>query len=150
MSDIIVSCSDVSKRFRIPMSEHRSVRGRLLHPLQRTAYREFDALDHVSFEVAEGEFFGIVGRNGSGKSTMLKCLGGIYRADFGTIDVRGSLAPFIELGVGFNFELSGRDNVFLNGSLLGLSRRQLNERYDAIVEFAELQDFMDLKLANYS
>lgn len=150
MSIPIVSCEHVSKRFRIPMSEHRSVRGRLLHPLQRTSYREFDALNDVSFEVEEGEFFGIVGRNGSGKSTMLKCLGGIYRADTGSIDVRGSLAPFIELGVGFNFELSGRDNVFLNGSLLGLSRRQLQDRYDAIVEFAELRDFMDLKLANYS
>jgi ABC-type polysaccharide/polyol phosphate transport system ATPase subunit len=132
------------------MSEQRSVRGRLLHPMQRTHYREFDALDDVSFEIAEGEFFGIVGRNGSGKSTMLKTLAGIYMADSGTIDVRGSLAPFIELGVGFNFELSGRDNVFLNGALLGLSKKQLRERYDHIVKFAELEEFMELKLANFS
>lgn len=146
----VIDCSSVSKTFRIPVSEHHSLRGKVLHPLSRTQYREFKALEDVSFSVEEGEFFGIVGRNGSGKSTLLKILAGIYRADRGSIESRGSLAPFIELGVGFNFELSARDNVFLNGALLGLSKRQLLDRYDHIVEFAELEQFMELKLANFS
>lgn len=146
----VITCESVSKEFRIPVREHTSLRGRILHPFSGARYREFGALDDVSFSVQEGEFFGIVGRNGSGKSTMLKVLAGIYAADTGSIDIHGSLAPFIELGVGFNFELSGRDNVYLNGALLGLSKKQLNERYEHIVAFAELEEFMELKLANYS
>jgi ABC-type polysaccharide/polyol phosphate transport system ATPase subunit len=113
-------------------------------------FGDFLALDDVSLEVAEGEFFGIVGRNGSGKSTMLKCLAGIYNTDSGQIDVNGRLSPFLELGVGFNFDLSGRDNVIINAIMLGLTRKQALERFDAIVEFAELEEFIDLKLKNYS
>jgi ABC-type polysaccharide/polyol phosphate transport system ATPase subunit len=146
----VVSCEAVSKRFEVPMRAERTLRGRILHPFSRSTIRRFDALQDVSFAVEQGEFFGIIGRNGSGKSTMLKILAGIYTVDSGRVDVRGSLAPFIELGVGFNFELSGRDNVFLNGALLGLSKRDLQRRYESIVRFAELEDFMDLKLANYS
>ncbi len=108
------------------------------------------AVDDVTVDVGQGEFFGIVGRNGSGKSTLLKCLAGIYNADGGTIEVRGRLSPFIELGVGFNPDLIARDNVIINGIMLGLSRREALARFDDIVAFAELEEFMDLKLKNYS
>jgi ABC-type polysaccharide/polyol phosphate transport system ATPase subunit len=145
-----IECERVSKRFRIPLAQYSTLKGRLVRPFARTAFNEFDALNDVSFHVGHGEFFGIVGRNGSGKSTLLKLIAGIYHADTGTLRIDGDIAPFIELGVGFNDELSGRDNLFLNGALLGLSRTQLQKKYDTIVEFAELEDFMDLKLRNFS
>lgn len=112
--------------------------------------KDFTALNDINFEVKKGEFFGIVGRNGSGKSTLLKLMAGVYTPTKGTISVNGNLTPFIELGVGFNPELSGRDNVFLNGALLGFSRKQMEKMYDEIVHFAELKGFMDVKLKNYS
>lgn len=146
----LIQVEHLSKTFRLPRSHHNTLRGRVLHPLQRTTYEEFAALNDVSFSVERGEFYGIVGRNGCGKSTLLKILAGIYRPDSGSVVVNDSLAPFIELGVGFNMDLSGRENLFINGSLLGLSRKQLHQRYDAIVEFAELEQFMDLKLRNFS
>jgi ABC-type polysaccharide/polyol phosphate transport system ATPase subunit len=108
------------------------------------------ALDGVSFDIHQGEFFGIVGRNGSGKSTLLKLLASIYRADAGTIRLAGRLAPFIELGVGFNPELTARENVVLNGVMMGLTPKETRNRLDAVIEFAELRDFADLKLKNYS
>ena len=108
------------------------------------------ALEDVAFDIRPGEFFGIVGRNGSGKSTLLKCMAGIYEADRGSIQVDGRLAPFVELGVGFDAELTGRDNILVNGVMLGLTRRQVRERFDDIVAFAELQEFVDLQLKNYS
>lgn len=145
-----IQVDNVTKHFRIPHSPHATLRGRILHPLERTQWEEFTALRDVSFQVRRGEFFGIVGRNGSGKSTLLKSIAGIYRPDAGTIAAHGSMASFIELGVGFNAELSGRENLFINGALLGLSRRELRRRYDSIVDFAELHEFMDLKLRNYS
>ncbi len=148
--DIVIKVDAVSKSFRIPHVEYSSLRGRVLHPFAKTTVEEFDALEDVSFEVRRGEFFGIVGRNGSGKSTLLKTIAGIYKPDSGSVTVKGTLAPFIELGVGFNPELSGRDNVFINGALLGLSTSRIKERYDDIVEFAELERFMDLKLRNFS
>jgi ABC-type polysaccharide/polyol phosphate transport system ATPase subunit len=108
------------------------------------------AVDDVSVDIDVGEFFGVVGRNGSGKSTLLKCIAGIYDIDHGELGVRGRLSPFIELGVGFNMELTARDNVMINAILLGLTRRQARERFDQIVAFAELEEFLDLKLKNYS
>lgn len=111
---------------------------------------EFTALKDINFEVKKGEFFGIVGRNGCGKSTLLKIIAGVYSPTKGAVTINGKLTPFIELGVGFNPELSGRDNVFLNGALLGFTRKQMEEMYDDIVEFAELKEFMDVKLKNYS
>lgn len=150
MSEPSIRCSGVSKVFRVPQSEHATLRGRILHPRSRTHMHELHVLDDVSFEVRQGEFFGIVGRNGSGKSTLLKLLAGIYRADSGTVTVSGTLAPFIELGVGFNEDLSARDNVFVNGAILGMNRRQIEERLPHIVEFAELEGFMDSKLRNFS
>ncbi len=127
-----------------------TLKERALHPFKRTEYDELRALRGVSFSVPHGEFFGIVGRNGSGKSTLLKCLAGIYTIDGGELEVHGRLSPFIELGVGFNPDLSARENVMINAIMLGLSRREARRRFDEIIAFAELEDFVDLKLKNYS
>ena len=140
----------VSKSFRLPSERISTLKERALHPFRRAEYNRFDALHDVSFEVARGEFFGIVGRNGSGKSTLLKCLAGIYGVDGGEIYIDGRVSTFIELGVGFNPDLAARDNVIINGVMLGLSPREAVERYDQVIEFAELRDFEDLKLKNYS
>jgi ABC-type polysaccharide/polyol phosphate transport system ATPase subunit len=121
-----------------------------VHPLARPEYRELQALRDVSFDVAKGEFFGIAGRNGSGKSTLLKILASIYRADRGTVRMDGLPAPFIELGVGFDPELTARENVVLNGVMMGLSPREARRRLDAVLDFAELREFGELKLKNYS
>jgi len=147
---VVIEARGVSKTFRIP--EHRvdSLKERATHPLRRIPHRELRALRDVSFEVREGEFFGIVGRNGSGKSTLLKILASIYAADTGTVRMAGRVAPFIELGVGFNPELAARENVVLNGVLMGLGRREARRRFDAVLDFAELRPFADLKLKNYS
>lgn len=140
----------VSKSFRLPHERVHTLKERALHPFKRRGHDRLDALNDVSFAVQPGEFFGIVGRNGSGKSTLLKCLAGIYRADSGRILVDGRLSTFIELGVGFNPDLAARDNVTINGIMLGLSPREARARFDRIIEFAELEDFVDLKLKNYS
>ncbi|MHB2001582.1 MAG: ABC transporter ATP-binding protein [Solirubrobacteraceae bacterium] len=140
----------VSKTFRIPEEQMHTLKERALHPLRRARHNTFDSLREVSFDVREGEFFGIAGRNGSGKSTLLKCLAGIYRADAGRIWMRGRVSTFIELGVGFNPDLAARDNVVLNGIMLGLSPREARARYDAVMDFAELREFEELKLKNYS
>jgi len=113
-------------------------------------YEDFNALDDVSFEVKKGEFFGIIGRNGSGKSTLLKILAGIYQADKGKVKVNGMISPFLELGIGFNPELSGRDNVYLNATVLGMTQKQIDKKFDSIVKFSELERFIDQKLKNYS
>ena len=141
---------DVSKTFLLPHQVRTTFKEYFLHPFQRTEYERQQALDNVTFEVEEGEFFGIVGANGSGKSTLLKIIAGIYRQDSGHVRVRGVLSPFIELGVGFNPELSGRDNVRVNATLLGFSKRELEERFDEIVAFSGLERFVDQKLKNYS
>jgi len=140
----------LSKTFRLPHERRTTLREYVLHPFQRTEYELQRALAGVSFEVRQGEFFGVIGSNGSGKSTLLKILARIYRPDAGSVEVNGKLTPFIELGAGFNPELSGRENVRINATLLGLSARELDDRFDAIVEFAELERFMDQKLKNYS
>lgn len=142
---------DVKKNFKIPLDKSSGIKDHIVNFYKhRKGYREFMALNGVSFEVKRGEFLGIVGRNGSGKSTLLKILAGIYAPDFGTVRVNGSLTPFIELGVGFNPELSGRENVYLNGALLGFGRKEMEDMYDEIVSFAELHDFMEERLKNYS
>jgi ABC-type polysaccharide/polyol phosphate transport system ATPase subunit len=140
----------VSKSFRLPREQVHTLKERVLHPLRRPGYDTLNALRDVSFAVDPGEFFGIVGRNGSGKSTLLKCLAGIYATNAGAIYVNGRASTFIELGVGFNPDLPARDNVMLNATMLGLSPREARERFDAIIDFAELRDFLDLKLKNYS
>jgi ABC-2 type transport system ATP-binding protein len=147
---IAIEVTGISKTFRIP--EHRvdTLKERIVNPLSRPAYRELHALSDVSFDVRRGEFFGIVGRNGSGKSTLLKVLASIYRPDTGRVRMAGRMAPFIELGVGFNPELTARENIVLNGVLFGLSRRQAAATIDEVLEFAELREFIDLKVKNYS
>jgi ABC-2 type transport system ATP-binding protein len=151
MKDIAIRVDDVTKVFKLPREKHTSIKSMFINIFRRNrGYDLQHALDHVSFEVKKGEFFGIVGRNGSGKSTLLKMLAGIYVPTSGTIEVNGHLTPFIELGVGFNMDLTGRENVFLNGALLGFNRKEMNSMYKDIVDFAELKKFMDLKLKNYS
>jgi ABC-type polysaccharide/polyol phosphate transport system ATPase subunit len=145
-----VTAEGVSKTFVIPHQHYSTLKERVLHPFAARTADEFPALTDVNLEVKRGEFFGVVGRNGSGKSTLLKCLAGIYAIDSGAISVTGRLSPFIELGVGFNPELSARDNVLINAIMLGLSRREARARFDEIIEFAELEEFVDLKLKNYS
>ncbi|HUA04005.1 MAG TPA: ATP-binding cassette domain-containing protein, partial [Solirubrobacteraceae bacterium] len=142
--------SSVSKAFKLPHQRYHTLKERLLHPFRSTTYDILQAIDDVSVDIAPGEFFGIVGRNGSGKSSLLKCIAGIYSIDAGELTVRGRLSPFIELGVGFNMDLTARDNVLINAIMLGLTRKQARERFDEIIAFAELEDFLDLKLKNYS
>jgi ABC-type polysaccharide/polyol phosphate transport system ATPase subunit len=145
-----VSVANVSKAFRLPHQQYHTLKERALHPFRSRTFDVLQAVDDVSVQIAEGEFFGIVGRNGSGKSTLLKCIAGIYGIDAGELRVRGRLSPFIELGVGFNTDLTARDNVMINAIMLGLTRRQARERFDDIIAFAELEEFLDLKLKNYS
>ncbi len=145
-----IEARGLEKAFRIPTHRVDSLKERMVRPFSSRDFRELRALDGVSFEVRQGEFFGIVGRNGSGKSTLLKLLASIYRADAGTIRMAGRLAPFIELGVGFNVELTARENVVLNGVMMGLTPQETRNRLDSVLEFAELTEFADLKLKNYS
>ena len=147
---VVIEVRGVAKTFRIPTHRVDSFKERATHPLRQIEYREQHALRDVSFDVHQGEFLGIVGRNGSGKSTLLKIMSSIYRADRGRIRVAGRLAPFIELGVGFNPEMTSRDNVVLNGVMMGLGRREAQRRLDAVLDFAGLREFADLKLKNDS
>ena len=150
-SKVVLKVENVEKSFRLPTEQASGLKQLLINWTKGIkGYREQQVLKGVSFEVHQGDFFGIVGRNGSGKSTLLKLISQIYVPERGSITVDGKLVPFIELGVGFNPELTGRENVYLNGALLGFSRAEIDEMYDDIVEFAELEDFMDQKLKNYS
>lgn len=149
--EVAIKLEKISKVFKLPHEKHASLKSRIINfRPQKKTYELQQALKDISFEVSKGEFFGIVGRNGSGKSTLLKLLAGIYTPSAGSVNVNGSLTPFIELGVGFNPELTGRENVYLNGALLGFSRKEMQAMYDDIVQFAELERFMDQKLKNYS
>src|SRR4051812_33858367 len=145
-----VSVAGAGKAFKIPHQHVSTFKERALHPFRSNTYETLEALCDISFQIAPGEFFGVVGRNGSGKSTLLKCLAGIYTLDEGEIRIRGRLSPFIELGVGFNPDLTAYDNVVINGIMLGLSRAQARARFDDVIEFAGLGDFLDMKLKNYS
>ncbi len=150
--DVAISVKGVSKDFILPHDKVTTVKGlftSFYKPRRKTAEVQH-ALQDITFDIKKGEFFGIVGRNGSGKSTLLKILASIYQPTSGSVKVQGKLVPFIELGVGFNAELTGRENVYLNGAMLGFSRKQIDAMYDDIVAFAELERFMDQKLKNYS
>jgi ABC-2 type transport system ATP-binding protein len=146
----IISVKNVSKKFVIAHERENSLKRTLLNFWKKKTYEEFYALKDVSFEINRGEFVGIIGRNGSGKSTLLKILAGIYSPTSGNVIVDGTISPFLELGVGFNGELSGRDNIFLYGAVLGLSKKEIESKFKEIVEFAELSKFIDMKMKNYS
>lgn len=141
---------NVTKEFAMPSEHLTSIRARFASLFRKRSWKRFTALSDVSLEIQRGEFFGIIGRNGSGKSTLLKSLAGILAPTRGSIEVHGAVSPFLELGVGFNPELTARDNIFLNGAVLGMSQKDIEERYDAVINFAELAEFQDVKLKNFS
>ena len=145
-----IQVRDVSKRFRISTDRQSSLKERVIHHRKRSKPEDFWALRDIDFEVAEGHTVGLIGHNGSGKSTLLKCTGGILQPTTGEIRVRGRLASLLELGAGFHADLTGRENVFLNGSILGLSKRDIASRFDEIVAFAELERFIDQQVKHYS
>lgn len=152
--DVAISVNSVSKNFKLPHQKTDSIKSLFINPFstlgKKNNIEAQHALKDISFNINKGEFFGIVGRNGSGKSTLLKLLAGIYVPTNGSVDIKGRLVPFIELGVGFNPELTGRENVYLSSALNGFSEKETDDMYDDIVEFAELSQFMDQKLKNYS
>ncbi|HEU4965992.1 MAG TPA: ABC transporter ATP-binding protein [Candidatus Saccharimonadales bacterium] len=150
MAEPAIVVHDLHKEFVLPQHKLTSLKQVFVNLGRKNSKKRQKVLDGINFTINKGEFVGIVGRNGSGKSTLLKILAGVYAPTVGSVTVHGSLTPFIELGVGFNPELSGRDNVFLNGALLGFSHKEMEAMYDDIVSFAELGDFMEQKLKNYS
>ena len=150
-SEIAIEVKDLYKSFRLPTERAWGLKQAIFNRLKGIkGFKKQEVLRGISFQVKRGEFLGIVGRNGGGKSTLLKLLSEIYVPDKGSVHVNGTLVPFIELGVGFNPELTGRENVYLNGALLGFSNAEMDEMYNEIVRFAELDEFMDQKLKNYS
>jgi ABC-2 type transport system ATP-binding protein len=145
-----VTVTDVAKRFRLVHERNSTLKATIFSGFKRTRFEEFWALDGIDLEVPEGSTYGLIGHNGSGKSTLLKCMARIYRPTRGRIDTVGRVSALLELGAGFHPELSGRENVFLNGSILGMSRREITNRFDSIVEFAGLEKFIDTPVKNYS
>lgn len=150
LPETAVKVDNLSKSFKIPIESNGSIKNLVVSGFKKSKFKKLNILNNIDFEIKHGEFYGIVGRNGSGKSTLLKLLAGIYTPDKGAVHVNGKLTPFIELGVGFNPELTGKENIYLNGALLGFSRKEMRKIYPKIVEFSELEDFMDQKLKNYS
>ncbi len=150
MGDFAVDVRDVSKRFRLVQGRYNTVKERIIHGGRRQVTEDFWALSEVSLQVKEGETVGILGRNGSGKSTLLKCICGVLQPTSGEVAVRGKLAGLLELGAGFQQELTGRENIYLNGSLLGMSKREVDRVFDAIVDFSELESFIDGPVKFYS
>ncbi len=146
----IIELENVGKIFRIPHERRDTLKEHIVHFHRRIKYDDFNALKNIDLEVNEGDFLGIIGRNGSGKSTLLKILANIYTPTKGKIEVHGSISPFLELGIGFNGDLSARENVYLNGVILGLSYKEIDKKYRDMVAFAELEDFMEMKLKNFS
>ena len=150
-NDIAISVKGLKKSFRLPTEQSFGLKQAIFNRLRGVkGYKEQKVRRNIIFEIKKGEFVGIVGRNGSGKSTLLKILAGIYYPQAGEVIINGTLVPFIELGVGFNPELTGRENVYMNGALLGFSNAEMDEMYDDIWKFAELEQFQDQKLKNYS
>lgn len=145
-----VTISHVSKSFIIPHQKQDTLVEFMSHPFSHNTKERFDVLQDISFSVNPGKTFGIIGSNGSGKSTLLKIIAGVYEADNGDITINGKLVPFLELGVGFNPELTARENIYLNGTILGMTHEFLHRKFDEIVSFAELEKFVDLPVKNYS
>lgn len=151
MSEIAVEVNDVSMRFNLEREKINSFKEYMIKLLKKSVhYDEFYALKNVSFSVEKGDSFAIIGGNGSGKSTMLKIISGIYKPTIGNVRVHGSIAPLIELGTGFDIELTARENIFLNGAVLGYSKKFMQEKFEEIIDFSELHDFVDVPLKNFS
>lgn len=149
--NISIKVENLTKRFRIP--EHGSattMQERFVNPFKKKKFVDFTALNDLSFDVKNGEFFSVIGPNGAGKSTLLKLISGIYIPDSGKVEINGKLVPFLELGVGFNPDLSARENVYLNGVILGLTEKEVDKYIDDIFAFAELGDFADMSIKNFS
>lgn len=148
--ETVIKVTNLTKKFEIPHERRNSLKSFFMNPFKKIKKDIFNALDDVSFEIKHGEFVGIIGRNGSGKSTLLKIIAEIYAPTSGKSIVNGTLVPFLELGIGFNYELSGRENIFLNGTILGMSRKHIKSKFDEIVDFAEVREFIDMPVKNYS
>lgn len=147
----MIEVKDVSMRFRMANDRINSIKEYAIARLSgKLKYAEFEALKHVSFDVKRGEVIGLIGHNGAGKSTMLKVISGILKPTEGSVIVRGNVAPMLELGSGFDFDMTGRENIFLNGAILGYSEAFLKSKYDEIVAFSEIGQFIDVPLRNYS
>ncbi len=146
----MICVDNISKTFKIPLENRYTFKENLVELFRSAKYEKIRALDDVSFEVQNGEFLGIIGPNGSGKSTLLKILANILVPTNGSIEIQGKVSPFLELGVGFNLDLTARENVYQNGIILGLSRKQVDERFNKIIEFSELERFVDTKMKNFS
>lgn len=145
-----IQITGVSKRFRLPHERRDTLKENVLKLGRRRTYEQFNALNDVSFGINQGDFIGIVGKNGSGKTTLLKLIAGIYKPSDGNVQVHGRIAPFLELGIGFQSELTARENIVVNATLLGLTRKQIRDKFNEIVKFAEIENFLDLKMKNYS
>lgn len=147
----MIEVNDVSMRFRMANDRIRSIKEYAVQRMRgRLTYTDFEALSHVSFDVRRGEVVGLIGRNGAGKSTLLKVISGILKPTEGSVTVRGNIAPMLELGSGFDFDMTGRENIFLNGAVLGYSEAFICSKYDEIVAFSEIERFIDMPLRNYS
>jgi ABC-2 type transport system ATP-binding protein len=149
-TDPAITVKNINKSFKLPTSRKMTLQSYFTHPFERQEFRKFVALKDVSFEVGKGEFFSIIGKNGSGKSTLLKILAGIYMPDSGKVTIRGKMVPFLELGVGFHPELTARENVILNGTLLGLTHNEIANKVPEVLEFSELTDFKEVPVKNFS
>lgn len=147
----MIEVNNVSMRFNMAKEKHESLKEYFLAAVQgKLQFEEFYALRDVSLMVEPGDFYGLVGLNGSGKSTLLKVISGVFKPSAGSVTVRGTIAPLIELGAGFDFDLTARENIFLNGTVLGMTPKYIREKFDEIVEFSELRNFLDIPLKNYS
>lgn len=151
MKDIIIKIEDVSIRFNLSREKVDSLKDFLIRKVKgQIVYDEFWALEHINLDIERGDAVGLIGLNGSGKSTLLKTIAGVLKPTTGKVTVRGTMAPLIELGAGFDMDLTARENVFLNGAILGYSRKEMEDYYEDIVEFSELQNFMDVPIKNFS
>jgi len=146
----MIALEKVTKIFRLPHDRRTTLRQRFVNILRKNTYEELYALRDINLKVAEGEFLGIIGKNGAGKSTLLKVIARVLEPTSGTVSVNGTIAPFLELGVGFQWELTVKDNIFFYGALLGMSRKEIERKYDWIIDFSGLERFVDAKLKNLS